>query len=217
MKATSNDLLRPRLKRFWHNQSFWSSCLSPFASAIKRYGLLSVAVWVVVSICAATQPIAATMAMPATCDWSHQQYEDFYTPPSLGAVTPARLGEVLRVEHIVSFTPDQVSQVTRELSNTFGAEAYRILFLSQDAQGNPQAVSGILVTPIAGAQSPLSTTFPLLVYGHGSVGLADQCAPSRHTRSLIELLRWVRHGLRLEECGQADCTEGRRQTSRATN
>jgi hypothetical protein len=106
-------------------------------------------------------------------DESEPGDDDFYTPPALGVLTPERLGELLRAEHIRSFTAEEVAAAANLASSPYGAEAYRLLYLSQGPVGTPQAVSGLLVAPTGSAPQGGS---PLLVYGHGTTGAADSCA-----------------------------------------
>jgi len=53
---------------------------------------------------------------------------------------------------------------------------FRIMYLSESVTGVPTVVTGLVAAPDDAA--PFGG-FPLLVHGHGSVGLADVCAPSR--------------------------------------
>ena len=120
-----------------------------------------------------------------------QAEDDFYTPPDLGVLTPERLGELLRAEHIRSFTAEEVAAAANLSSSAYGAEAYRVLYLSQGPVDTPQAVSGLIVVPTGSAPDG---GFPVLVHGHATTGAADTCAPSRYTASLRGLLPWVAHG-----------------------
>jgi alpha-beta hydrolase superfamily lysophospholipase len=54
------------------------------------------------------------------------------------------------------------------------SRAWAILYHSRDFQGRDVAVSGVVVAP--GAAGPGGR--PVVVWGHGSAGLADRCAPS---------------------------------------
>jgi alpha-beta hydrolase superfamily lysophospholipase len=55
------------------------------------------------------------------------------------------------------------------------SRAWAVLYHSRDFDGRDVAVSGVVVVP-PGAAPPQGR--PVLVWGHGSVGLADRCAPS---------------------------------------
>jgi pimeloyl-ACP methyl ester carboxylesterase len=130
-----------------------------------------------------------------TCDWSDQSYDDFYSIPDYGVFHPDRLGEVLRVEHLRTFTPDEVATSASSMgivAGPYGAEAYRILYLSKDPVDTPRVVSGLLVVPTG---SPPAEGWPLLVHGHPTTGIADVCAPSRNENSVTgNLLYWVSQG-----------------------
>jgi pimeloyl-ACP methyl ester carboxylesterase len=152
-------------------------------------------VLVALSVWNSEAPGYAQTAQPPRCDWSDQEYDDFYSPPDLGLVTPERIGEVLRVEHLRSYTPEQVADAAGVLSTPFGAEAYRILYLSQTPLGTPQAVSGFIVVPINARTGTVPELgFPVIAHGHGTTGMADSCAPSQHALNAYGLLPWVAHG-----------------------
>jgi alpha-beta hydrolase superfamily lysophospholipase len=55
------------------------------------------------------------------------------------------------------------------------SRAWAVLYHSRDFEGRDVAVSGVVVAP--GAAPPGGR--PVVVWGHGSAGLADRCAPSR--------------------------------------
>jgi alpha-beta hydrolase superfamily lysophospholipase len=54
------------------------------------------------------------------------------------------------------------------------SRAWAVLYHSRDFDGRDVAVSGVVVAP--GAAGPAGR--PVVVWGHGSAGLADRCAPS---------------------------------------
>jgi hypothetical protein len=58
-----------------------------------------------------------------------------------------------------------------------GSRAWAILYHSRGLDGHDVAVSGTVVAPPGVAPTGGR---PVLAWGHGSTGLADQCAPSHH-------------------------------------
>ena len=56
-----------------------------------------------------------------------------------------------------------------------GARAWDVLHLSEGVDGRPTAVSGVVYAPGGTAREGR----PVVSWGHGTVGLADDCAPSR--------------------------------------
>jgi fermentation-respiration switch protein FrsA (DUF1100 family) len=60
------------------------------------------------------------------------------------------------------------------IETSFG-QSYRIMYLSQTVAGAPTVVTGLV--SVSDAPPPFGG-FPLLLYGHGTTGLADPCAPS---------------------------------------
>ena len=59
---------------------------------------------------------------------------------------------------------------------TTGATAYRMLYRTIGAEGQPVAASGFVAWP---SSDPPEGGFPIVALGHATVGLADECAPSR--------------------------------------
>ena len=80
-------------------------------------------------------------------------------------------------------------------------QQYRILFTSTDGMDghSPRIVSGSLFIPKG---NPPAGGWPLMVWGHGSVGMADQCAPSwagRVYRNADYLNQWLKKGFAIVE------------------
>jgi hypothetical protein len=100
----------------------------------------------------AAAPAAAPDVPPAS----------FYQVPD--PLPPGRPGALIRAVPIAgpSVLPD--------------SRAWAILYHSRDFDDRDVAVSGVVVAP-PGAAPPGGR--PVVVWGHGSVGLADRCAPSR--------------------------------------
>jgi pimeloyl-ACP methyl ester carboxylesterase len=135
--------------------------------------------------------LAAPGETPLLCEWSADDYQDFYSSPPMELLASSPPGEVLRVEHVNTYTPQEVANKTKLPSSLYGAEVYRVLVASQSPPGSPQAVSGLILVPtgIAPAEG-----FPVFVYGHGTTGIADQCAPSHIPAIFEDLLHWVANG-----------------------
>lgn len=98
--------------------------------------------------------------------------EPFYTPP---ADIPAEPGSIIRVE--------EMSEVDLDNGKTF-----RVLYTSLDNAGKPVAVSGMFwvstkAVPQGGRR--------MMAWAHGTVGLADQCAPSRSSNPLQDSQNWL--------------------------
>ena len=66
-----------------------------------------------------------------------------------------------------------------------GSNQYQVLYASRNAQGQPIAVSGFALIPTGAAPKG---GWPVLSYAHGTVGLADRCAPSRKVGPVEQLL-----------------------------
>lgn len=106
-------------------------------------------------------------------DWypyyNEDEYTAFYTPPNpLPDVPP---GALIRTEP---------SRLVLEPSGQLGhimANGTRIMYRSTDGRGNPDVVTGTYFEPWA--PWPGRGPRPLIVYGPGTQGQGDQCAPSR--------------------------------------
>jgi alpha-beta hydrolase superfamily lysophospholipase len=87
--------------------------------------------------------------------------DPFYDPPN--GLRAAKPGEILRAERI----PVELKGAGR---------AVRVLYRSRSAAGKPVAVSGNVVFPAGKAPRD---GWPVVSWAHGTVGIADHCAPSR--------------------------------------
>lgn len=140
---------------------------------------------------AGASPVNAQAADPPRCDWLQQDYTDFYTPPDPGTAGAPPPGTVVRIEHIKSYTSDEVADLAVVDTSPYGAELYRILYESQSAPGVPHATSGLIAVPV-GEKPPGG--FPVLAFGHGTTGMGDLCAPSRKPSLDAALIGAVAHG-----------------------
>ena len=82
----------------------------------------------------------------------------FYTPP---AQLSSEAGELLRSEPLTAGVPA-------------GARAWKILYTTTDAHGEPIVASGTVLAPTAAGAAEL----PVVSVAHGTTGVAAQCAPS---------------------------------------
>jgi hypothetical protein len=101
--------------------------------------------------------------------FNEDQYQEFYTPPD--PLPPGHPGDLIRTE---------ASRLVLEPSGQLGAimaTGTRIMYRSTDARGNPMAVTGTYFEPFN--DWPGKGPRPLIVYGPGTQGQGDQCAPSR--------------------------------------
>ena len=88
----------------------------------------------------------------------------FYTPPS--PVPQGDRGEPIYQRRLAN---DAVAALD-------DGENWLVLYRSQDAHGNAVATSGIIAVP---RTEPPAGGFPVVSWAHGTVGVADLCAPSR--------------------------------------
>src|ERR1700722_20204457 len=61
---------------------------------------------------------------------------------------------------------------------------YRVMYLSESVSNRPVAVTGLVIVP----QKPApSGGYPVVTWGHGTNGMADQCAPSLQPAQAVPL------------------------------
>ena len=84
---------------------------------------------------------------------------EFYSAPT--PLPEGPLGTIIRSEIIDGFYP--------------GATAYRVLYRSTGYDGEPAAVSGVILVP---EDTPPADGRKVVAYTHGTVGVASNCAPS---------------------------------------
>ncbi|MFD4277458.1 hypothetical protein R2B67_07955 [Streptomyces cyaneofuscatus] len=60
-----------------------------------------------------------------------------------------------------------------------GGENWLVLHRSEGADGSPVATSGIIALPDRAAHPVPAGGYPLISWAHGTVGVANRCAPSR--------------------------------------
>ncbi len=82
----------------------------------------------------------------------------FYDPPDDITAAP---GTILRSERFDRNIPP-------------GAQAWKVLYATTDAEGQPIAVSGLIIAPIDAGTGP----HPILAWSHGTTGINRPCAPS---------------------------------------
>jgi hypothetical protein len=89
---------------------------------------------------------------------------DFYQPPS--PLPDGRPGDVIRAERVDAYLVPGLRLRTR---------AWRVLYRSTSATGEPSAVSGTVLVPAGRSCAPR----PLIGYAIGTHGIGDAAAPSR--------------------------------------
>lgn len=109
-------------------------------------------------------------------DWREtQQTQDaltpFYTPPDPLPTTP---GTVIRTEPMDT--------------GIAGATSYRMLYVSARPDGTPAASGAMVFVPITPAPAGGR---PVVAWAHGTVGMGDQCAPSRSPNGTNDMAGWV--------------------------
>ena len=111
--------------------------------------------------------------------WANSWFEDgaqvvdaFYDPP---AVVPYDHGVLIRWDEFTGQKPAD-------------ADVYRILYTTRDANGQPAVASGLVIVP----RDPPPGPRPVVVWNHGTTGVARGCAPSLRDASAT---KWAIPGL----------------------
>ncbi len=122
--------------------------------------------WLFVTMTAVLLIIALVISVDAAVNRAekdeHQQaLEPFYTPPVPAAAEAP--GRIVRSEPLDVAVPAD-------------GQGYRILYLSERSDGSRLAVSGMVFIP---AGDPPEGGRPVVAWAHPTVGMGDECAPSR--------------------------------------
>ncbi|MEY4269209.1 MAG: hypothetical protein RLZZ58_425, partial [Pseudomonadota bacterium] len=156
-----------------------NKCLSPLRALVVRCAFIFAVGVSLAALPVAAKSAPASAAVPELGDGG---MPDFYR---LAATPPARPGRLIRTE---ALTPAQ--------SLEKAARSIRILYSSTDGVDGttPIAVSGAIFVP---AGAPQKGGWPVIAWAHGTVGVADLCAPSfnaRSPRDAAYLNHWLAQG-----------------------
>jgi len=94
----------------------------------------------------------------------------FYNTSNLSLNGP--VGQVVRSEPLGQTVP--------------GGTAMRMLYRTQKADGSPAFSSGIVFTPTTPSNGPRQ----VIAWAHGTIGMGEQCAPSRTTNA-VSKIDWI--------------------------
>lgn len=135
-------------------------------------GLRKVLIWAaVIMVTLAALATGTYLAQTWQTDQRQTTLEPFYTPPD---PLPTTAGTVIRVE------PLGVKVI--------GGTALRMLYVSQRPSGDPVASGAMVFLPT----SPVpSGGRPVVAWAHGTVGMGNDCAPSRSTNPLSDTNTWL--------------------------
>ncbi|MBR1175238.1 alpha/beta hydrolase [Bradyrhizobium sp. KB893862 SZCCT0404] len=137
---------------------------------------------VIVALLGASQVQAASSPLPTGSQWGDQNLSPFYRWEQ---PLPSRPGVMLREE-----------QMPAQAEVTKAALAHRILYSSTDVRWHAGIVpvSGSLYLPTG---EPPTGGWPLVAWAHGTLGVADSCAPSwtgHKPRDATYINRWLESG-----------------------
>lgn len=118
--------------------------------------------------------LALVLVVTAASGWRANEWlEDgaivvdaFYYPP---ADVPAGHGQLIRSDDYRGEIPD-------------GGTVQRILYTTRDANGSAAVASGIVIRPVDPPPGPQ----PVVIWNHGTTGVAQGCAPSLRNKAATE-------------------------------
>ncbi len=134
-----------------------SSRRSPLAHRALAAALAWAVVAVVVTAVSAVPPAGAATPLPR-----------FYAVPS----TPP------------SGSPGTVVRVAQVPSDGLDGTVYRVMYVSRTVTNRPVDVTGIIVVP---KTPPPAGGYPVVTWGHGTNGMAEECAPSLQPAQAVPL------------------------------
>jgi alpha-beta hydrolase superfamily lysophospholipase len=103
---------------------------------------------------------------------SHSSASPSFTMPAFYTV-PSQLP---------SSAPGALIKSEKVPSGAIHGTVYRVMYVSEDVHGAPVPVTGLIMVPTAPAPA---TGYPIVTWGHGTNGMADQCAPSLSPASAV--------------------------------
>jgi pimeloyl-ACP methyl ester carboxylesterase len=122
--------------------------------------------------CFEALPGVGTQPPALGCDWADVDiYRDVPTGNDVGDVP---VGTIVGADHIAHVDAMTLS-LKASVSTSFGAEVYRVLYVS-NIGGERVLVSGRIAVPDATAPSAPGA---LVAHQHGTFGFGDDCAPSK--------------------------------------
>jgi pimeloyl-ACP methyl ester carboxylesterase len=133
----------------------------PIRPTSRGAGVLLASLAVLLSACSAGSASPATVPAPAGLP-------AFYSVP---ASPPSSVpGTLIKSQRIAGHGIDGV--------------VYRVLYVSEDVHNRPTLVTGLVMVP----HTPVPEGgYPVVTWGHGTNGMADQCAPSLDPTSAVPL------------------------------
>jgi fermentation-respiration switch protein FrsA (DUF1100 family) len=118
---------------------------------------------------AATVVMAVTAVLATACGSSA-------TPTAATVAAPAGLPSFYSVPTVVPTTgPGTLIKSEAVAAKGIDGHVYRVLYTSEDVHGRPSLVTGLVMVPDT---APPAGGYPVVTWGHGTNGMADQCAPS---------------------------------------
>ncbi len=138
-----------------------------------------------VILVAVTVTIAAQRVVPG---WAEPEPGALLSVVWQERVTPQQID----TESVPFFSTAEIPQIDsfRTLSARFGADVYRLVYWTSDADGSPVRASASLYIPVSSEPHQA----PVLAFGSGTTGLGDDCAPSLENPRIVRL-GWYRSNM----------------------
>jgi predicted esterase len=127
-----------------------------------------------------------------------QQLEKTQTPERVNASKDSDMGQLLSGSKTAEFTAEQINSAQRGFfslspgtSAKNGVDRHVINYVSQDKDGKPITILGQVFVP----KLPEGTVMPVYVFGAGTTGLDDHCAPSKENPAVRNWGNYLQHML----------------------
>jgi hypothetical protein len=86
--------------------------------------------------------------------------------------------------HLPSDKPGTLIKYARVATPAIDGTVYRVMYVSESTLGKPIAVTGLVMVP---RTPPPAGGYKVVTWGHGTNGMAPQCAPSLHPATAVPL------------------------------
>ena len=136
--------------------------------------MLPLALCLVISACAASPAATEFPTTSPSPSESQSQTPKASAAPRLDLSAPVAFYHP-SADAVANAAPGEIIDAV-EIRARAGVRAWTVVYGSIGLDGQPVAVSGIILAP---ADPPSGSSYPVVAWAHGTTGIADRCAPSR--------------------------------------
>lgn len=124
--------------------------------------------------------------------------------PTVKPTKHSPAGQVLEVKEVQTYNPAQIDRLAvpfygahQKLTSQYSVKRYEIFYTSFDQNDQPITILGQIFVPVIDKPTEL----PVYVFGQGTTGIADQCAPSRERPEVNNWGNYIAHMLSYASAG----------------